>query len=80
MREAYDTATTRARIFINTRYGSCSKAGGITQPLLSGLVTESNILTGPFALCRDECDRDKSNKEITLSKSVGTAIEGLAAA
>jgi len=79
IREADDTAITRARVLVDTREGACREAGDITQPLAAGLLTPSAIRADLFELCRDEHAGRGLTSEITLFKSVGTAIEDLAA-
>lgn len=80
MREADDTAIGRARIFVDTRAGAMSEAGDIVQPLEAGLIAEDDIIAELSELCRDEHIGRSSISEITLFKSVGTALEDLAAA
>jgi len=80
MREADDTAIARARIFVDTRAGAMSEAGDIVQPLEAGLITADDIIAELSELCRDEHVGRASVGEITLFKSVGTALEDLAAA
>ncbi len=80
MREADDTAITRARIFVDTRAGAMSEAGDIVQPMESGLIAADDIIAELCELCRDEHVGRASAGEITLFKSVGTALEDLAAA
>lgn len=80
MREADDTAITRARIFVDTRAGAMSEAGDIVQPLEAGLITPDDIVAELSELCRDEHVGRASASDITIFKSVGTALEDLAAA
>jgi alanine dehydrogenase len=80
MREADDTAISRACVFVDTREGACREAGDITQPLAAGLLTTPAILADLFELCRGQHAGRGLTAEITLFKSVGTAIEDLAAA
>lgn len=80
MREADDTAVSRARIFVDTRAGAMSEAGDILQPMESGLITSDDIIAELSELCRDEHVGRASAGEITLFKSVGTALQDLAAA
>lgn len=80
MREADDTAIGRARIFVDTRAGAMAEAGDIVQPLEAGLITADDIVAELSELCRDEHIGRASVGEITLFKSVGTALEDLAAA
>lgn len=80
MREADDTVISRARVFVDTRTGAMSEAGDITQPLAAGLIAADDIVAELSELCRDEHIGRSSITEITMFKSVGTALEDLAAA
>lgn len=80
MREADDNAITRATVFVDTRAGACKEAGDIAAPLASGLLSEADIAADLFDLCRDLHPGRTGDGEITLFKSVGTAIEDMAAA
>jgi len=79
MREADDTAIRRARIFIDTD-AALAEAGDITQPLEAGIITRASIQGDLAALCRATIPGRTAPNEITLFKSVGSAIEDLAAA
>jgi ornithine cyclodeaminase len=80
MREADDTAITRARVFVDTRSGTMAEAGDIVQPLAAGLIAADDIIAELSELCRDEHIGRSSITEITMFKSVGTALEDLATA
>lgn len=80
MRESDDEAVRRAAVFVDTRAGACHEAGDIVQPLLTGVITEADIRADLFELCRGLHRGRSSADEITLFKSVGTALEDLAAA
>lgn len=80
MREADDEAVRRATVFVDTMAGATKEAGDITQPLASGVLEENQIAGDLFALTRGTCKGRTSAEEITLFKSVGTALEDLAAA
>ena len=80
MREADDEAVRRATVFVDTIAGATKEAGDITQPLVSGALKENEIVGDLFALTRGECKGRTGAEEITLFKSVGTALEDLAAA
>ena len=80
MRETDDNAIGRARIFVDTRDGACKEAGDIVQPLESGLIDASDIAGDLFDLARGERAGRRFYTQITLFKSVGTALEDLAAA
>ena len=80
MRESDDEAVRRARVFVDTRAGALKEAGDIVQPLQAGVITEAAIAGDLLDLCRERVSGRGSAEEITLFKSVGTALEDLAAA
>ena len=80
MREADDAAVKRARVFVDTLDGATREAGDIVQPLRSGVLAPDAIVGDLFALTRGIARGRNSDDEITLFKSVGTALEDLAAA
>ena len=80
MREADDEALRRARVYVDTRAGAGKEAGDIVEPISRGVIKESDIQGDLFDLCRGTAQGRRSASEITLFKSVGTAIEDLAAA
>jgi ornithine cyclodeaminase len=80
MREADDDCISRARVFVDTRAGACKEAGDIVQPLASGRLTEDDIAGDLFDLTRGSRAGRRYYDQITLFKSVGTALEDLAAA
>ena len=80
MRESDDEAVRKATVFVDTREGALKEAGDIVQAIKSGALTESRIAADLFDLARGKHKGRKSDDEITLFKSVGTAIEDLAAA
>jgi ornithine cyclodeaminase len=79
MREADDDAIRRARVFIDTD-AALAEAGDLTQPIASGVLRRDAIAASLYGLCRGEVPGRGSAEEITLFKSVGSAIEDLAAA
>lgn len=80
MRETDDEAVRRARLFVDTRSGALREAGDILSPLKRGVISEERIEGDLFDLARGRCRPRQSSQEITLFKSVGSAIEDLAAA
>ena len=80
MRESDDEAVRKATVFVDTREGALKEAGDIVQAIKSGALTEARIAADLFDLARGKHVGRKSEDEITLFKSVGTAIEDLAAA
>ncbi len=80
MREADDDAVKKAKVFVDTRAGATKEAGDIVQPLKSGVLKKDGVQADLFELCRGEKKGRGGNLQVTLFKSVGTAIEDLAAA
>jgi ornithine cyclodeaminase len=80
MREADNDTIKRARVYVDTRAGATREAGDIVIPLRRGILTKKGIRGDLFELCRGKAKGRTADKQITLFKSVGTAIEDLAAA
>jgi alanine dehydrogenase len=79
-REVDDEVVRRSRIFVDTFEGALSEAGDILEPLARGVIGRERI-EGELAdlVCGRVTGRQGAD-EILLFKSVGTAIEDLAAA
>jgi len=80
MRETDDVAITRASLFCDTRAGALKEGGDYAQPIAAGLIKASDIKADLFDFARGTHRGRASSQEITMFKSVGTAIEDLAAA
>jgi ornithine cyclodeaminase len=80
MRESDDDAVERACLYVDTRDGALKEAGDIVQPLAAGIISRADIVGDLSDLCRGEAPGRRADEEITLFKSVGTALEDLAAA
>ncbi len=80
MRESDDDAIKRARVFVDTMAGAPKESGDIAIPLRKKIIAMSDIQGDLFALCRGTAKGRRRKDEITLFKSVGAAIEDLAAA
>ena len=79
-RESDDDVVLRARIFVDTLQGALHEGGDVVDPIARGIL-DRNRIEGELADL--VCGRAKgrtSNDEITMFKSVGTAIEDLATA
>jgi ornithine cyclodeaminase len=70
----------RARIYVDTRPGAFAEAGDIVQPLAAGVIGKEAVLGDLFDLTRGTVAGRQTSEEITFFKSVGAAIEDLAAA
>jgi ornithine cyclodeaminase len=79
MREGDDEAVRRARVYVDTRAGATKEAGDIVQPLAAGVLKADAIVADLAELARGEKKGRESAEEITLFKSVGAALEDLAA-
>jgi alanine dehydrogenase len=80
MREADDETVQRARLYVDTREGALTEAGDIVDPMARGVINPEDIVGDLSELCRRKAAGRRAQSEITLFKSVGTAIEDLAAA
>jgi alanine dehydrogenase len=82
MRESDDKAVWRSRVYVDTRAGALKEGGDIVQPLRNGTIEEDDVIADLFELVRGEQTGrlPGDTASITLFKSVGTALEDLAAA
>lgn len=80
MAEADPAALRRARVFVDTRVGARNEAGDILQAIAAGAITADDIEGELADLTRGTVEGRRSAAELTLFKSVGTALEDLAAA
>jgi ornithine cyclodeaminase/alanine dehydrogenase-like protein (mu-crystallin family) len=79
MREADDAAVKKARVYVDTRT-ALKEAGDVVQPIRRKVITPAKILGDLGELCRGDVKGRRKADDITLFKSVGTAVEDLAAA
>jgi ornithine cyclodeaminase len=80
MREADDETLRRARVFVDTREGALTEAGDIIHAIDAGAMTEGDIAGDLFELTRGSRGGRRFHDQITVFKSVGAALEDLAAA
>lgn len=80
MRETDDAVMRRARVFVDTRAGATKEGGDIVQAVDSGALSLEDIAGDLFEITRGERSGRRYYDQITLFKSVGTAVEDLAAA
>jgi ornithine cyclodeaminase len=80
LRESDDAAVKRATLFCDTRAGALKEGGDLLQPLKAGIIQESDVAAELADLCKGKHPGRTRADEVTLFKSVGTAIEDLAAA
>lgn len=80
MRESDDALIAKAALFVDTHAGALAEAGDLTQPIADGVIAADAVRADLAALCRGDHPGRESAAAITLFKSVGTALEDLAAA
>jgi ornithine cyclodeaminase len=80
MRETDDAAVLRARVVVDTYAGALSEAGDLVQPIERGVISREHVVAELAQLLSGEVRGRLSATDITLFKSVGTALEDLAAA
>lgn len=80
MRESDNAAVARARIVVDHMDSALAEAGDLIQPLADGVITPAAIVGDLGALLRGEVLARRDANDITLFKSVGHALEDLAAA
>lgn len=80
MREADDALIAEAALFVDTRAGALAEAGDLVQPIEAGVIGEADIRAEMAELCRGDHPGREAAAAVTLFKSVGTALEDLAAA
>ncbi|MFV9549920.1 ornithine cyclodeaminase family protein [Algibacter sp. PT7-4] len=80
MREADNETISKASVYIDTFQGGLKESGDIVIPLQNGTLKEDSIKADLFQLCSNQKTGRSSENEITVFKSVGHALEDLAAA
>jgi ornithine cyclodeaminase/alanine dehydrogenase-like protein (mu-crystallin family) len=80
LRESDDEAVIAARVFVDTRAGALSEAGDLVQPIQKGLISAQHVVADLRELTCGKNSGRQTHEEKTLFKSVGTALEDLAAA
>lgn len=77
-READNSLIQKSRMFIDTDT-ALKETGDLILPMSEGVLTKENIQGNLIELCKREIEGRKSDNEITCFKSVGYALEDLAA-
>jgi ornithine cyclodeaminase/alanine dehydrogenase-like protein (mu-crystallin family) len=79
-RELDSDAVRRARLYVDRRESALAEAGDVLGPLREGAITEAHIVGELGDLLLGRIEGRRSPAEITLFKSLGLAIEDVAAA
>lgn len=80
MREADDDVVKRCEIFVDHRPGATKETGDIKEPLDNGIISIDDLKADLFELSNGTHSGRDNDQQITLFKSVGHALEDLAAA
>lgn len=80
MREADNVVMSRARIVVDNLGSALVEAGDLVQALADGVITREAIVGDLGAVLRGEVIARRNAQDITVFKSVGHALEDLAAA
>ena len=80
MREADAEVMRRARVFVDTRDGALAEAGDLLRAIDEGAMRRTDVVAELAELVRGDVPGRQAAGEITVFKSVGTALEDLCAA
>ncbi|CAG1006156.1 ornithine cyclodeaminase [Burkholderiales bacterium] len=80
MRESDDTLVARAEVFVDTYAGALKEAGDLVQPIERGAFARERVRAELAELATGARAGRRTRDEVTLFKSVGTALEDLCAA
>ncbi len=80
MREADDALMADASVFVDTFAGALAEAGDLLQPMHAGRLTREAIRAELADLCAGRHPGRTDAAQVTLFKSVGTALEDLCGA
>jgi len=80
MREADDEVIQRSQIFVDSKTTAPKETGDLAIPIKTGVLHLEDIKADLFELCRGQHMGRTNPNDITLFKSVGHALEDLAAA
>ena len=80
MRESDDALVARATLFVDTFAGALKEGGDLVQPMSRGVITRESVRAELADLVTGAHPGRRTRDEVTLFKSVGTAVEDLCAA
>jgi len=80
MREMDDNCLTNSHIFVDNMESALRETGDIAIPLKQGVINKEDIIADLFALTQKKYHFVRNKEDITVFKSVGHALEDLAAA
>lgn len=77
MRESDNSAILKSSVYLDARIDGLTGSGDIAQPIANWIISEQHIKGDLFELCRVGNFARRDDREITLFKSVGNALEDL---
>jgi ornithine cyclodeaminase len=80
MREADDALIAASEVFVDTFAGALAEAGDLVQPMAAGSLARGDLRAELADLCAGRHPGRTGASQITLFKSVGTALEDLCGA
>jgi 1-pyrroline-2-carboxylate reductase [NAD(P)H] len=79
-RECDSNLVVKSRLYVDSRANTMNEAGEILLPIEEGRIQENHVLGELADLCAGRVKGRDNNSEVTMFKSVGTALSDLAAA
>lgn len=79
-RECDSSLVAKAKLFVDSRVNVMAEAGELLIPIGEGRISEADVQAELADLCRNNHPGRKDEREITLFKSVGTALSDLTGA
>ena len=80
MQEVPEATVLRSKLYVDHRESALEETGDLIIPIQKGLMTESHIIAELGEVATGRAPRRTSSTDITLFKSVGVAVQDLAAA
>lgn len=79
-RECDSELVAKSKVYVDSRDNTMNEAGEILMPIAEGRIADSHVIAELADLCSGRVPGRRVDGEITLFKSVGTALSDLAAA
>ena len=79
-RECDSQSVVNSRCYVDSRINVLNEAGELLIPIEEGLINKDHVLGELAELCAEKASGRETTEEVTLFKSVGTALSDLSAA
>ena len=80
MTEIEEDVMVQAKVYVDHKESALAESGDLINPVLSGVIAESHIVGEIGALINGQIQGRTDEEEVTVFKSVGVAVQDLAAA